>query len=525
MNAVARQARGGDRFRADPCIAPISTLKRMNFFRKNPIRPIGRGQAPRRQPVAMLTKLQRRLVTLPAVRDRQASTAPAAAGSLGPEGAARRVRALAAVARARVAGSYHRLLACGIVALIATSVMGNVAPLAWFIGLIPVVLADRVLFARLQAKCVRGASPPRLRGWVAWTALQSAYGNIVAALLWFAPYVPGETLAIMYLAGGVANAAATLRHSSPLSAAGLTPTISFMLGLPLAAFIAGGAQNPLLLLPMAAGFILLGFGVNLWRTLLASDEAQLQAEAAALRERQAAAAAAAAKSDMIQRMNDELRTPMAALVGAAEHLHRAATTPEARAHIATLLQAGDVLRLVLDDMSDLDRLENGQLRIETKPCDPRELLRGVVSAFRAAAQDKHLELFLDIAPSMPAWVEIDPLRVRQVLFNLLANAIRYTTHGGVRVRLSVQQCETQDRAKLVFVIADTGAGLSRAQLAQIFGRSKVGAEGDGPGLGLAISLRLARLMGGNLSARSELGQGSVFALTLEAPVCAARSAA
>jgi signal transduction histidine kinase len=435
---------------------------------------------------------------------------------------AKRVRALTATAQARVGGAWLRLMACAITAVIATSVTGTLGPLLWLVGLAPVIVLDRFLFGRLGAQCARGACA-ETHGLIAWTAAQSAYGNVIAALLWFAPYVPGETLAIMFLAGGLANAAATLRFWTPLAIAGLGPTIAFMLGLPVAKFVLGGGQNTLVLLPMVAGFILLGFGVNLWRTLLASDEAQAQAEAAAIRESKAAAAAAAAKSDMIRRVNDELRTPMAALVGAAEHLHRAATTPEARAYIATLLQAGDVLRLVLDDMSDLDRLENGQLRIETKPCDPRELLRGVV--FRAAAQDKHLELFLDIAPSMPAWVEIDPLRVRQVLFNLLANAIRYTTHGGVRVRLSAQQCETQDRAKLVFVIADTGAGLSRAQLAQIFGRSKVGAEGDGPGLGLAISLRLARLMGGNLSARSELGQGSVFALTLEAPVCAARSAA
>src|SRR5262249_16826284 len=154
--------------------------------------------------------------------------------------------------------------------------------------------------------------------------------------------------------------------------------------------------------------------------------------------------------------------------------------------------------------------ENGQLRIDPKPADPREVLRSVVSAFHAAAQDKQLELFLDIAPETPSAVEIDALRVRQGMFNLLANAVRYTTHGGVRVRLAAQTGSSPAHTRLVFVVADTGMGMSRSQLALIFGQRRLDEQGKGLGLGLAISLRLAKLMGGQLAARSELGQGSVF---------------
>lgn len=430
-----------------------------------------------------------------------------------------------AVGQARLANSWLRLGASGITAIVATSVLGNALPIAWWLGLIPVVVFDRVVYGWLLARCQRNDPPKHLAGLIASTALGSAYGNILAIMLWFAPYVHGETLAIMYIFGGLANAAASLRSWPSLSLAGLAPTIVCMLGLPLASFLMSAGQNSLDLVPLVAGFLFLGFGVNLWKSLLASDAAQVRAEEAAEREHRAASAAAAAKSDMIQRMNDELRTPMTALIGAAEHLRRCAATPEARAHISTLVQAGEVLKLVLDDLSDLDRLENGQLRIDPKPADPRELLRSVVSAFHAAAQDKHLELFLDIAPETPAAVEIDALRVRQVLFNLLANAVRYTAHGGVRVRLAVQPGSVTGRARLVFVVADTGAGMSRSQLALIFGQGRFNADGEGPGLGLAISLRLAKLMGGQLAARSELGQGSVLSLVLEAPICLRRSAA
>jgi signal transduction histidine kinase len=447
---------------------------------------------------------------------------PAAAAAYAADAEGRRARSLALIGRARASNSSMRLFACGIVALVATSLVGWLWPTIWYAGLVVVILIDRHIYTQLHARCSAGDPPKRLRGLIAWTAAQSAYGNIMSGLFWFAPYVPGETLAMAYICGGLANAAATLRVNTALSLAGIVPTIVALLGLPVAEYLLNGSRNGLDLLPLVAGFLMLGFGVNLWRSLLASDAAQAQAEAAALRERQAAAAAAAAKTDVIERMNAEMRTPMAALIGAAEHLRRAAATPQARAHIATLVQAGEVLKLVLDDLSDLDRLENGKLRIEPEPSDPRQIVRGVVSAFRTAAQDKNLELFLDVAPDVPPCVEFDATRVGQVLFNLLANAVRYTIHGGVRVRVTAQ-ATAADRVRLVFAVADTGAGISRSRLALIMGRERVCASGEGRGLGLAISMRLARLMGGQITSRSELGQGSVFSFVLEAQVSAARA--
>lgn len=443
------------------------------------------------------------------------------------DGAAKRLRALAAVGHARVANAWLRLGACAVVAVVATAIVGQLWPLYWWAGLVGVLLVDRRVFQHLATESDAGRRPNSIWALYLWTVAQSIYGNLIVVLLWFAPYVPGETLAVIYLCGGLANAAATLRASPALSVAGAGPTIAFLLGLPVVDFVMSGADDTMHLMPMVGGFLLLGFGINLWRSLLASDAAQARAEAAAIRERQAAAAAAAAKSDTIKRMNDELRTPMQALIGASEHLRRIATSPEARAHIATLAQAGEVLKLVLDDLSDLDRLENGALRIEPKLADPRELARGVVSAFRAAAQDKHLELFLDVARDTPAAVEIDPLRVRQILFNLVANAVRFTTHGGVRISVGARAGDTPETVKLHFIVADTGPGMSRSQLALVFGRGRLSPEGEGPGLGLAISLRLARLMGGQLNAKSDLGQGSVFTLALEAPLAsgAGRTAA
>lgn len=111
--------------------------------------------------------------------------------------------------------------------------------------------------------------------------------------------------------------------------------------------------------------------------------------------------------------------------------------------------------------------------------------------------------------------------MRQVLFNLLANAVRYTTHGGVRVRLHARASPHEGCVRLGFVVADSGVGMSRSQLAIVFGGERGAPQVEGPGLGLSISLRLARLMGGRLQARSELGAGSMLAFTLDAPVVSA----
>ncbi len=433
---------------------------------------------------------------------------------------ARRAHALAVIARARIENAWLRFAATALAAIISWGVFESIIALYWTAGLAIVIFADRQFHVHQLKRCKTGDPPAHMPWMIAWTAVQSAYGNGLAAILWFTPLAVGQTLSAIFLCCSLANAAATLRRSPPLAMAGLAPTIAYLLGLPIAEFVLAGADNTFHLVPLIGALLLLAWGTKLWQTLLSSDAALAHAEASALRERQAAAAAAAAKTDTIRRMNDELRTPMAALIGAGEHLRRAAATSAARAHIATIVEAGEVLQLVLADLSDLDRLENGEVRIEPKRVDPRELARGVVSAFRAPAQDKQLELFLDIAPQTPHCVEIDAARVRQILFNVLANAVRYTGQGGVRVRLTAEPAETPGRTRLVFEVADTGCGMSRSQLALIFGRVRLGP--DGPGLGLSISLRLARLMGGELTARSELNQGALVTFKLDAPVVAQR---
>ncbi len=293
---------------------------------------------------------------------------------------------------ARVSNALTRFGGCAIVAFVTVSLVGGPWPLVWLAGLTLVLFVERMVHRKLRARCAAGDPPDKLLGLIVWTSFQSSYGNLIAVQLWMAKYVHGETLAVVYLLAGLVNAAGTLRSNSALALAGALPTTLFLIALPIADYLLNGGRYIADLTPLIAVFMFIGFGANMWSSLRAADVATAQAEAAMIRERQAAAAAAAAKSDTIRRISDELRTPMQALIGAAEHLRRVATSPEARTHIGAIAQAGDVLRMVLEDVSDLDRIENDQLAINPQPCDPRELARGVASAFRSTANDKGLEL-------------------------------------------------------------------------------------------------------------------------------------
>jgi signal transduction histidine kinase len=444
--------------------------------------------------------------------------------SLSPAGRERsaheaaRLRALTVIAQGRIGNALLRFIASALAVLVCIAAFGAVAALYWLAGLALVVLIDRRAYQRLLALCQAGNAPNRMPLMLAWTAFQSAYGNGLAALLWFLPNPSSQTAAAIYLCGGLANAVVTLRHSKALSLAAITPSATYLVGLPVIEFALRGASDISYLVPLIGALLLFGWGAKLWQSVVASDAALLQADAAAMRERQAAADAATARAETRRLVQNELRTPMAALEGAIEHLRRAAASPQAKAHIAITAHAHEVLMAALGDLRVRDQATDADIEHNLAPADLRQLARGAVAAFRPAAQDKHLELFLDVSAQTPAEALIDAVRVRQILFNLLDNAVRYTRNGGVRVRLSAQPMTKADHARISFAVTDTGAGISRSHLALMFmPQDETQTQSS---TGIAISLRLARLIGAQLTAQSELGEGSVFTLALDAPLTA-----
>jgi signal transduction histidine kinase/ActR/RegA family two-component response regulator len=231
--------------------------------------------------------------------------------------------------------------------------------------------------------------------------------------------------------------------------------------------------------------------------------------------------AAAAKSEFLATMSHEIRTPLNGVLGIAHVLKREGRDPGRLAMVDTIIGSGELLLGILNDVLDMAKIEAGKLEIVPRPVDPVLVLGDLASLWRVTAEAKGLFLAIDAADGPGQWVSLDPVRLRQILFNLVGNAIKFTDAGGVTVSV------VRTRPGWVrFEVADTGPGIEASEQAQLFrpfAQVETGTRraAGGTGLGLAIARRLAALMGGELGLDSAPGAGAVFWFEAPAPACAA----
>jgi signal transduction histidine kinase len=238
------------------------------------------------------------------------------------------------------------------------------------------------------------------------------------------------------------------------------------------------------------------------------------------REKVAADAANRAKSAFLADMSHEIRTPMSAIVGFAHLLEQDSTLgPEQKDQLKAMRSAGDHLVMLIDDVLAMSRLEAGRSDLNPTFFDPRTLLEELETIFRLKARQKKLTLSLEIDPTVPDQLQADQGKLRQILMNVVDNAVKFTERGSVTIRAHSSGAE-ESRMQLVVEVEDTGVGIADDQFEKLFEEfSQLGSETHskpGTGLGMAISRRLARAMGGDLTMTSQLGEGSVF--RLEIPV-------
>src|SRR2546430_2195385 len=252
--------------------------------------------------------------------------------------------------------------------------------------------------------------------------------------------------------------------------------------------------------------------------LASSEEAAKRAEVVMRDARDLVERTARARSAFLANMSHEIRTPMNAVLGFVELVLDTELSTEQRRALELVRSSSEALLTILNDILDYSKIEADHLELETIPFDLPKLVHATASLLAVRAREKHLELLADVPADVPHNVRGDPTRVRQVLTNLVGNAIKFTEEGEVVLSVSAAGSDA-GRERVRFVVRDTGIGIAPEQRAAIFDEftqadASMTRRYGGTGLGLAISQKLARLLGGELTVTSEVGRGSEFAFTI-----------
>ncbi len=244
--------------------------------------------------------------------------------------------------------------------------------------------------------------------------------------------------------------------------------------------------------------------------------------------KQAAEAANAAKTDFLAAMSHEIRTPMHGMLVTTELLQTTRLDDRQRHFAEMITKSGQNLLAIVNDILDLSKIEAGRMELEATAMQPRAIAEDVVQLFSARAQAKGIDLVVRCAADVPLWISGDPVRLNQIVSNLVGNAIKFTSNGGVDIDISLAPEGAEDAGNLRLAVSDTGIGIEQDSLERIFeafvqASQETSRRFGGTGIGLAISLRLATAMGGTLTAKSSVGEGSCF--TCSIPVVVARAPA
>src|SRR5256884_5717880 len=397
---------------------------------------------------------------------------------------------------------------------IAAVTLGAVVRGAWL------MIATR---RKLGERAVRNG----VRATVALLAIAWGVGGAVVL-----PIVPFETAALILVvfAGIIASALTTLA-ADPLSFRGFLAGIT----LPVFVSLATSEQSHHLAASIVIGLFTLVMAVVSRRAhltlvdhlrvtarLAVSEEAAKRAESVMRDARDLAERTARARSAFLANMSHEIRTPMNAVLGFVELVLDTELSVEQRRALELVRSSSEALLTILNDILDYSKIEAEHLELETIPFDLPKVVHATATLLAVRAREKHLELTVDVTPDVPHLVRGDPTRLRQVLMNLIGNAIKFTEEGEVDVSATVAG-HHGDRTSVRFRVRDTGIGISEQQRANIFDEftqadPSITRRYGGTGLGLAIARRLVALMGGEPTVTSEVGRGSEFSFTLPFPV-------
>ena len=421
------------------------------------------------------------------------------------------VTAYAMVSQVRYRELKTRIALAAFIGCTAWFVVPSIWPPIWFAAVLATQAFDWAVFSRFRRHTDWEPDRAYLVLCCATTVLSVAVYAAMSAYLWFFGGEVGRLFAMVQCAGGLLHVSLHMHHARPILFSAVAPHASYFFGLPVFSAISSQNWHELLI---AIGCVLyMSHLVVAVRQSSSTTGALQSARDAEQSARRKAEVASAAKSDFLAVISHEIRTPMNAVISAANLLRRTRLDSQQREHVSMLIDAGDVLMGLLNDVLDFSKIEAGKMELESAEMIVRDRLSTVVRLWEPRALANGVRLKVRVAPDVPAAVRTDPLRVQQILFNLMSNAVKFAQDGEIRITVSWAE------GRLVMAVSDTGCGIPAGRVGQIFNSFEQADVGTtrrygGTGLGLSISRKLAELMGGALTVESIEGEGSTFTLSL-----------
>jgi signal transduction histidine kinase/HAMP domain-containing protein len=261
------------------------------------------------------------------------------------------------------------------------------------------------------------------------------------------------------------------------------------------------------------------FGEQARQLIIADNTKQVQVEQTLENARRKAEAAAQAKTNFLAMMSHEIRSPMNGIISVGEILEGGSLNPEQQELVRVINQSAETLLTILNDILDLSKIEAGKMEIAKIDFDLHDLVNDIASLLRSGFQQKNVKLDVTIDPDVPRWMFSDANRIRQILFNLLGNALKFTEVGTVNITANVVESKQSETPLLLIKVQDTGIGIEPNVVSRLFqpfeqADSSIARKYGGTGLGLSICRRLTELLNGSIEVDSKLGKGSTFIVTL-----------
>jgi signal transduction histidine kinase/ActR/RegA family two-component response regulator len=423
----------------------------------------------------------------------------------------------AAVRQRRAALPQRLTLTCA-VGLVVTPMIGIWFSIGWAVLYLAMQGLELVVFSPVS-RGDRGemSLPRKVAGCIVLAVSATVFGSL-SLVMWQMGGALGGVCAALMLPAIMLPSIINAARCQPMMIANLAPHLAYLMATPFFAH-AYGAPAPLVM-TSAATVVLYGFYVVMtWQRMSETTADMIRAHAQAEALRLKAERSLSDHTTFLAAVGHDLRTPIGAILAGAAELR--APDAQSRAGANLITDAGLMMKALLDDLLDHSRIGAGRMTVEANDFDLRQMLAQTLMLWRGLADAKGLKLRIEGAACVPRQVKGDVMRIRQVLNNLMSNAMKFTEQGEITLRVQAWPEEPSGYA-LLFEIIDTGPGMTTEQMARLFTPFDQTAEGvtaryGGSGLGLTISRNLIDLMGGRLTVRSAPGQGSRFTVSLILP--------